>query len=68
MADFAPLWILAGGCVWVGQDYGERHFKRPWVREIGGWVGVNADEWSRLEFLWFDGVSQRGGLVFVFGL
>ena len=60
--------MFAGGCVWVGQDYREGHFNGPWVGEIGSSIGVNEDEWPRLEFLWFDGVSQRGGLVFVFRL
>ena len=29
---------------------------------------MDEDQWPRLEFLWFDRVSQRGDLAFVFGL
>jgi hypothetical protein len=29
---------------------------------------MDTDDWPGLEFLWFDGISQRGGLAFVFGL
>jgi len=68
VAELAPFGILAGGCVWVGQDYREGHFKGPWVREIRGLVRMDTDDWPGLEFLWFDGISQRGGLAFVFGL
>lgn len=66
MTEFAPFGVLARGCVRVGEDYCEGHFNWPWVGQIGVLVRVDMDEWSALEFLWFDGVSERCSLAFVF--